>query len=157
MRSRYCASRNRLVVAGPVWLHQVPLIRRGANQLLELPRDQLRDALDVVAQPSLPLDGYRGPAHTEVAATSEVGGGRDQRGTRAQRQCRRAARQPGALAEELDFDTAARDVAVTQQAYDVIGLQRAYHCSPGIGAERDDVHAERPSHVGEPLEQLWRV
>ena len=39
----------------------------------------------------------------------------------------------------------------------MVGLERAHHRSPGVGAERDDVHAERASHVGEPLEQLRRV
>src|SRR4051794_40086581 len=124
MWSGYCAPCGGFVVARPVRLQQVPLLRRDANQGLELVRHELRDALHVLAQPALPFDRDRRTAHTEVAVSFEVRRRRDEWRPRAQRQRGRTRGQQGALAEEFHLDASPTDVAITQETDDVVGLER---------------------------------
>ena len=136
----------------------MPLLGRGANELLEPVREILGDASDVVAKPAFTLRGHRRHHDRMVPALGpEVHRRRKQRRAGPQRQCRRPARQRGPLAEELDLDPVADQVAVTQQAHDLVVPQRLQHDPAGVGAELDDGHAECPPDPREPLEQLRRL
>ena len=65
-------------------------------------------------------------------SVAEVAPGREQRRAAAERQHRRAAGQRRALAEELDLDAVAGEVAVGEQAHDLVVAQRraAPRCRP---------------------------
>ena len=61
--------------------------------------------------------------------------------------------QRGALAEELDLDAVAGEVAIGQQAHDAGSPCSARSTAlPAVGPERHDLHADRGAHAGEPLE-----
>ena len=62
-----------------------------------------------------------------VDAAREVHRGRQDRGAQAHGQRRRARRQGGALAEELDLDAATLQVTVGQETHDVVVTQRPHH------------------------------
>ena len=100
------------VVTGPVGLEQVPLLRLGPDESLQLVGQHLGDALDVVAQPPSTFGGNRLPDRGVVALAPVVHGRGQQGRPGAQRQGGGPAGQGRALAEELDLDPAAVDVAV---------------------------------------------
>src|SRR5688572_29702624 len=111
-----------LVVAGPVRLEDVPLLRRDADQDLELVGELLREARHVLAE---------GPATSEIeggtddaavpAMALEVHGRRQQRCAGAEGEHGRAGGERGPLAEELDLHSPAADVTVAQKPDEVIG------------------------------------
>src|SRR5689334_11076449 len=80
---------------------------------------RLRDARDVLAQRALPpgRDGWP-HAPAVVPARLEVDGDGEDHRAGPQSQRRRAGRECGALAEELDVDAVAGQVAVAQEADD---------------------------------------
>ena len=82
-------------------------------------------------------------AEVAVDLAGEVHGDGQDRRAGAQAERRRAGGQRGALAEELDLDAAAADVAVAQQAHDLV-VARAPAASPG----RRPVRAARRSCRG---------
>src|SRR5690349_7253665 len=89
-------------VTGPRRLEVVPLGGRSSDQSLELVRDVLGDAHDVLPQASGAFGDDRRTDDTAVAdLVVEVGGRRQDGGTRPQSQRGRAAGQLGPLAEEL--------------------------------------------------------
>ncbi len=92
-----------------------------------------------------------------VDSTGEVHGGGQDRGAGAHRQRRGPGGHRGALAEELDLGSAALEIAVREQAHDVIVTKRPHHGGAGLWAERDDVHPEGRAQLDEPLEELRRV
>ena len=63
-------------------------------------------------------------------------------------------RQGGALAEELDLDPVADDVAVAQQADEPAGAEGAQQHAAGVGAERDDGEAHGLALGHEPVVEL---
>ena len=62
--------------------------------------------------------------------------------------------QRGALAEELDLGAGAGEVAVAEQGQHVVGLERPRGGGAGVGAEGDDLEAERPAQLDEPVEEV---
>ena len=75
----------------------------------------------------------------------EVDGGGQERRAGAQGERGRAARERGALAEELDLDAVAGEVAVAEQAEDVVVLEGPHALGwPADGPERHDLDAELP-------------
>ena len=91
------------MVAGPVGLHQVPLLGCPPDQVLELVRQVLRDPPDVLAEPALAAR-VEGWAHEAVDAVAlEVDGRRQDPAPGAERHDRRSDGQRRALPEELDL------------------------------------------------------
>ncbi len=144
-------------VGRPVRLHHEPLLRGGPDESLEGVRELLRHALHIVAQPAAAFDRER---RTEPDAVpplvAEVGRRREERCARSERQHRRPSGHPCPLAEEVDLDAVAAQVAVTHQADHVPAEQCAEHRGARIRAERNDLHADGPAGRDEPLEELGR-
>ena len=132
-------------VARPVGLQQVPVLGRDPDQVLEAVREVLGDPGDVVAEAARPLGrDRRADARLVARRRAEVAPGREQRRAAAQREHRRAAGQRGALAEELDLDAVAGEVAVGRAG--TRPRCRAAPAStsvPAVGDERDHPHPER--------------
>ena len=84
----------------------------------------------------------------KYTATGRIGAPvRKREGCRAGGQC-------GALAEELDLDATAADVAVTEQADDLVPLQGLQRRPSGIWTEGYHGHPQLGAQLGEPVEQL---
>src|SRR5207248_4999934 len=104
-------------VARPGGLEVVPLRRCPLDELLEGVGERLSHAHDVVAQAARALGRDRGPDDAAVAdLVVEVGSRGEDRRARPQGEGRRPTGQGRALAEALDLDAGAADVAVAQQA-----------------------------------------
>ena len=101
--------------------------------------------------------GGRTTPRWPLTVAREVHGDGQDRGAGAQSERRRPGGQRRALAEELDLDAAPADVAVGEQADDLVLLQRLQRRPPGVRAEGDDLHAQLGAQLGEPVEQLRRV
>ena len=108
---------------------------------------------------SLPcaLDGERRAHEAEVAGAVEVDGGRQERRAGAEGEGGRTAGQRGPLAEELDLHPVAGQVAVAEQAEDVVVLEGAHALGAGRRPERDDVDPDVAAQPDEPLGQLGRL
>ncbi len=92
-----------------------------------------------------------------VGSTREVHGDGQDRGAGAQSERGRAGGQLGALAEEVDVDAAAADVAVGQQADDLVALERPQVARPASAPSGDHRHSQFGPQLGEPIEQLGRL
>ena len=107
----------------------------GAARISSSKRDasRLRHALDIVAEPAgtTRVEGRAGSvrgARREEEDTS----GRQERGTGAQRERGRTAGHRRGLAEEVDVDAVAAEVAVADQADHAVRPQRPQHGAPGV-------------------------
>ena len=143
-------------VARPIRLKEMPLRRGSADEVLELVGEVLGDVGYVVAEAasSLRQEGWSDDTQVSVGLAGEVHGDRQDRRPGAQRQGGGAGWQRRALAEELDLDASAADVAVTEQADDLVLLQRLQRRPPGVRAEGHDGHAELAAELGEPVEEF---
>ena len=136
-------------VARPVRLEHVPLVRCTPDEVLEFVRRAAAVPARTSARRPSPLrssvERRAHDAEMPVGAIGEVHRGRQQRRAGADRQRRRAGRQRGVLAEELDLDAAALDVAVAQQAHDVVALaaRRAPRARPSGRAARRSCRASQ--------------
>ena len=148
-------------VGGPVGLEEVPLLGCGADEHLQLGRQELRDARDVVAQGALAArtdTGGRMIGVVTVSLRGEVHRGGQDRRAGPQSEGRRSARQRRALAEELDLDAAALDVPVREQAHDLVGPQRPRgRPAAADGPTGTTVMPSDSAERDEPLEQLRRL
>src|SRR6478735_3529143 len=145
---------ERVVVTGPVGLLQVPLLRRGPDELLEARREIDGDPPDVGPEPTLALGRERGlhDGMVPVAALEVAPDGEEAR-PGAQGEGGRTGREGRDLAEELELHAVAADVPIGEQAHEVACLQRPDHLGGGRRTQRHDVHSELPAEVGEELEQ----
>ena len=80
--------------------------------------------------------GGRTKPRWPVERSAEVDRGRQDRRAGSHRHRHGARRQRRRLAEELDLDAVALDVAVAQQAHDVVAAQRGDHLATGARPER---------------------
>ena len=134
-------------VGRPVRLHHEPLLGRGADELLEAVRELLGHALRhrrAAGRGARPASGA--PMRTQWPRVApEVGRRREQRRARCATRASPGRRARGRLAEELDLDAVAGEVAVAHQAHDPARVAaRAAPPRPASGPERDDLHADRP-------------
>src|SRR5205814_2786334 len=61
------------------------------------------------------------------------------------------------LAEELDLDAVALEVAVADESDELVALEGPEHGGAGLRAVRHDGEAELAAELDEPLEQLGRL
>src|SRR3954452_7269960 len=142
-RAAHARSVSHWSIAGPVRLHQQPLVGRGADEGLHRTDHRLGDALDVGAEATLALGGdRRGDAPHVEAVGREEGRTRQQLRAGAERERGRSARHGGGLAEEVDGDTVAHEVTIAQEAHDAVGSQGPRHVGSGVRAERDDLEPD---------------
>src|SRR5206468_139945 len=145
-------------VAGPGGLEVVPLGGRPADQVLEGAGQVLGDPDNVIAQPARAFDREGWADDPEVPGlVVEVGSGRKDGGAGTQGESCGAAWELGPLAEELDLDPRATDVAVAQQADHAVGPQRSHEGGAGLRPQRHGLETQAVANSIEPLVQLRRV
>lgn len=154
---RFADALKLCVIARPIWLLQMPLLRRSSDETFESASQFDREATHIVAEAPFAHGLHRRFNNREVTGpTFEVHRARNERCAGSQRKRCWAGRDRCCLAKEFEFDAVADNVAIGKQTHNVIRLQCLQNFATSIGTKRDDVHSEFSSEVDKEVKQRRR-